>query len=189
MAAAPWNRLAPHPSTGTMSAIDPPPRGQIWIVNNIQKRKNIRDLLLSAAAFGVVEVFVVGHKLLSFESALQFDDTMPGFELPFPITRCATLVECRNLLKTRNPLTQIVGIEILHNAKSVNDKDVFTAAPMAFMVGNEGSGLSDAQVAICDGFVYIPQYGGGTASLNVTVAASIIMHKYAAWARSSVHCS
>ncbi|KDO26455.1 hypothetical protein SPRG_08258 [Saprolegnia parasitica CBS 223.65] len=171
-----------------MSAIEATPRGQIWIINNIQKRKNIRDLLLSAAAFGVVEAYVVGHKLLSFEAALlQFADS--GFELPFPITRCATLVECRSLLKTQNPSTRIVGIEILHNAKSVNDPDVFTEAPMAFMVGNEGSGLSDAQVAICDGFVYIPQYGGGTASLNVTVAASIIMHKYAVWARPSAHRS
>lgn len=31
---------------------------------------------------------------------------------------------------------------------------------------------------ICDFFVYIPQYGGGTASLNVTVAASIVLHHF-----------
>jgi len=31
-------------------------------------------------------------------------------------------------------------------------------------------------------FVYIPQYGGGTASLNVTVAASIVLHHFAVWA-------
>ena len=34
----------------------------------------------------------------------------------------------------------------------------------------------------CDSFVYIPQYGVGTASLNVAVAASIILHHYAVWA-------
>ncbi|OQR91181.1 hypothetical protein ACHHYP_04915 [Achlya hypogyna] len=162
------------------------PRGQIWIINNIQKRKNIRDLLLSATAFGVSEVFVVGQKLLSFEAALHFEDSLPGFKLPYPITRCRTLDECKALLLARDPSTRVIGIEILHSAKSVNDPDVFVAdAPMAFMVGNEGSGLSDAQVAICDGFVYIPQYGGGTASLNVTVAASIIMHRYAVWAATN----
>ena len=37
-------------------------------------------------------------------------------------------------------------------------------------------------MAICDGFVYIPQYGPGTASLNVAVAASIILHRFATWA-------
>ena len=31
---------------------------------------------------------------------------------------------------------------------------------------------------MCDFFVYIPQYGGGTASLNVTVAASIVLHHF-----------
>jgi hypothetical protein len=35
---------------------------------------------------------------------------------------------------------------------------------------------------LCDAFVYIPQYGAGTASLNVTVAASIILHHFALWA-------
>ncbi len=32
---------------------------------------------------------------------------------------------------------------------------------------------------ICDFFVYIPQYGAGTGSLNVTVAASIVLHHFA----------
>jgi hypothetical protein len=30
--------------------------------------------------------------------------------------------------------------------------------------------------------VYIPQHGPGTASLNVTVAASIVLHHFATWA-------
>lgn len=46
--------------------------------------------------------------------------------------------------------------------------------------------MNAAQVAICDAFVIIPQYGGGTASLNVTVAASIIMHSFAVWAQIPV---
>ncbi|CAN0310824.1 unnamed protein product [Ectocarpus sp. 13 AM-2016] len=52
------------------------------------------------------------------------------------------------------------------------------------MPGNEastGSGMSEQQKACCDSFVYISQHGGGTASLNVTVAASIVLHRYAGW--------
>lgn len=41
--------------------------------------------------------------------------------------------------------------------------------------------MSEKQKAYCDSFVYISQYGGGTASLNVTVAASIILHRFSAW--------
>ncbi|KAJ8420336.1 hypothetical protein Cgig2_012620 [Carnegiea gigantea] len=43
----------------------------------------------------------------------------------------------------------------------------------------KGTGLSTKELEICDFFVYIPQYGCGTASLNVTVAASIVLHHFA----------
>ncbi|PQM34013.1 uncharacterized protein Pyn_32402 [Prunus yedoensis var. nudiflora] len=54
-------------------------------------------------------------------------------------------------------------------------------APL-FFFGNEGTGLSAKELEICDFFVYIPQYGSGTASLNVTVAASIVLHQFGVWA-------
>ncbi|URE33762.1 SpoU rRNA Methylase family [Musa troglodytarum] len=46
----------------------------------------------------------------------------------------------------------------------------------------KGTGLSAKECEICDFFVYIPQYGCGTASLNVTVAASIVLHHFGVWA-------
>ena len=42
--------------------------------------------------------------------------------------------------------------------------------------------MNEKQLAMCDHFVYIPQYGQGTASLNVNVAASIVMHHFSTWA-------
>lgn len=51
------------------------------------------------------------------------------------------------------------------------------------MLGNEGSGLNANQMAICDHFVYIPQYTDKTASLNVAIAGSIIFHHFALWAQ------
>lgn len=44
--------------------------------------------------------------------------------------------------------------------------------------------MSDKQKSICDGFIYIPQYGTGTASLNVNVATGIILHQYSNWIQS-----
>lgn len=41
--------------------------------------------------------------------------------------------------------------------------------------------MSQRQIRNCDGFVYIAQFGKGTASLNVAVAGSIVMHRYALW--------
>lgn len=42
--------------------------------------------------------------------------------------------------------------------------------------------MSPRQMRGCDGFVYIAQFGTGTASLNVAVAGSIVMHRFALWA-------
>ena len=52
----------------------------------------------------------------------------------------------------------------------------------AFLMGNEGQGLSEKEKAICDSFVYMPQYQTNTASLNVCVATSIVLHHFAKWA-------
>lgn len=75
---------------------------------------------------------------------------------------------------------RIVGVEITPEALPI-DSHPFSG-PTAFILGNEGQGLSPKQVAMCDSFVYIPQYGAGTASLNVAVATAIVLHHFALWA-------
>jgi hypothetical protein len=47
----------------------------------------------------------------------------------------------------------------------------------------QGTGMSERQMAICDGFVYVSQFGVGTGSLNVCVAGSIVMHRFFLWNR------
>ena len=42
--------------------------------------------------------------------------------------------------------------------------------------------MNEKQLGMCDHFVYIPQFSQGTASLNVNVAASIVMHHFSTWA-------
>lgn len=74
----------------------------------------------------------------------------------------------------------ICGIEITDNARPVQSHPF--SGPTAFLPGNEGDGLHAREMAVCDEIVYIPHYGAGTASLNVTVASSIIFHHFATWA-------
>ena len=75
---------------------------------------------------------------------------------------------------------EVVGVEIVDSAKPINSHPF--SRSVAFMLGNEGQGLSERQIRACDSFVYIPQYGVGTASLNVAVAASIVLHHFGVWA-------
>eukprot|EP00985_Skeletonema_marinoi_P031323 scaffold37627_cov139-Skeletonema_marinoi.AAC.1 len=79
------------------------------------------------------------------------------------------------------PTIQIIGVEI--DPSSVNlENEPFTNST-AFMMGNEGQGMTKKQMSVCDGFVRISQYGGGTASLNVSVAAGLVLHRFFHWSR------
>ena len=74
----------------------------------------------------------------------------------------------------------IVGVEINAAARSIVEQPF--AGSTAFMMGNEGEGLSPKQIRMCDKLVYIPQHGTAV-SLNVNVAAGIVLHRFAAWAQ------
>jgi tRNA G18 (ribose-2'-O)-methylase SpoU len=48
----------------------------------------------------------------------------------------------------------ICGVEIIEGAKPIHTQPF--VGDTVFMLGNEGSGLNERQIAICDQFVYIP---------------------------------
>jgi tRNA G18 (ribose-2'-O)-methylase SpoU len=87
----------------------------------------------------------------------------------------------------------LVRIEILHRiifpntfphqirpeALDLNSPNVFPFPRVALVLGNEGAGMHPSIQQKCDEFVYIPHYGGGTASLNVAVAGSIVFQHFA----------
>lgn len=136
--------------------------GRFLIITNISKKKNVAQLLDTATVYGFVPVLVNSEKIREsltseqLESLLIFDG----------------LKTMREYMKSRQ--VTIVGIEIIEGAVSL-DHYTFPES-IALMPGNEGSGMSSTQIRVCDEFVYIPQYGVGTASLNVHVATGIILH-------------
>nr|XP_043613003.1 putative TrmH family tRNA/rRNA methyltransferase [Erigeron canadensis] len=141
------------------------------VVHNIAKRHNVGTLARSATAFGVTELILVGRR--DFNSFGSHGSTSHVRFRHF-----YTLSDACKFLKEKD--CDICGVEITDNATAVNGHPFKKST--AFLLGNEGSGLSAKECEVCDYFVYIPQYGCGTASLNVTVAASIILHHFAVWA-------
>eukprot|EP00928_Gymnodinium_smaydae_P091335 TRINITY_DN75044_c0_g1_i1.p1 TRINITY_DN75044_c0_g1~~TRINITY_DN75044_c0_g1_i1.p1 ORF type:complete len:238 (+),score=64.16 TRINITY_DN75044_c0_g1_i1:106-819(+) len=138
------------------------------ILFNVGKRQNFGTLLRSACAFGVSEVCVVGAKKLatfgnqgtSSHAPFRYFDSLEGAKLD---------------LKSRG--VRVCGVEITPEATPIHECRF--EGSTAFMLGNEGHGMTPAQRAVCDFFVYIPQYSGATASLNVAVAGSIVLHHFA----------
>lgn len=120
---------------------------------------------------GVSRILVIGRKKLSTHGN-QMTNRFMEFVFFDHLREC-----CAQLRKEG---FTILGVEIGPTARSVVEHP-FTG-PTAFLFGNEGRGLDESHVKLCDGLVYIPQYGVGTASLNVVVAAGIVLHRFAVWA-------
>ena len=143
------------------------------LIYHVAKKSNIGTILRSAVALGVREIVVVGKggKLQTFgnKGTVQYVK-FSNFE---------NLAAAVAYLKADG--FSIVGVEISDTALDVASHP-FTGNT-CFMFGNEGQGLIDKAIAVCDRLVYIKQMGCGTASLNVAVAAGIVLHHFATWAK------
>ncbi|XP_072997081.1 uncharacterized protein [Typha latifolia] len=163
----PMASSSPPPEEKTVPAVE-----SLIIVHNVAKRHNVGTLARSATAFGVSEMVLVGRRDFNSFGAHGSVSHLRFRHFPSLSLAAAYLKVDRGC--------DICGVEIADGALSI------TAHPFkrstAFLLGNEGTGLSEKECEICDFFVYIPQYGGGTASLNVTVAASIVLHHFGTWA-------
>ena len=152
----------------------PPPL--YLVLNAIGKDKNIGSLLRTAVAFGVKEVCVCGANARSVTTFGAKGTERYGTIRDFPGR--GGLEACSQWLREQG--VALIGLEITKDAVPITSQP-FTG-PTAIMPGNETMGLTDAQKALCDGFTYIPQYGNGTASLNVAAATAIALHSFASWA-------
>ena len=137
------------------------------IICGIGKVNNVDALCFAAAAHGLRPVIVGLHSLIAED---HFTDIQP----PFDILRFATLSELRLFLRE----IPLIGIEILDSAVPFMEYSLPPDGRIALMPGNEGTGLNKPQIEACQGFIYVPQLGAGTASLNVHVATSLILHRY-----------
>ena len=160
-----------HQTTVTSARSDGKPAFYI-IIHNVAKKQNIGTMMRSAAAFGAAGMFVVGRK----KSTTMFGSF--GTNKHVKVAYFDKLQEAVDHAKTLGCV--IWGVEIDSRAVSIV-KHPFHGS-VAFLMGNEGHGLTDKERQVVDRYVYIPHYGNGTASLNVTVASSIIFQHYATWA-------
>lgn len=170
------------------------------IVSNLQSESNIGNIVRSASIFGCEECLVVGQKRyrMTGDHGARFD---------LPRRHVYTHADARDYLLqsdkdqdegASNSRIRIYGVEIMANASPIMRYDHETGIMhfpfrrewkgAAFIFGNEGQGLSDKQREICDEFLFIPQtrggssMGGGSASMNVACAATVILQAYCTWA-------
>ena len=161
------------PSTAAVNSDKP---ASYLLLHNVGKKQNWGTLLRSAAAFGITDVLVVGGHKVSLHGN-------QGTSCHTKFRNFDTLKDAKVWLAEKG--AKLCGVEIMAESKDVS-KHPFTG-PTCFMLGNEGIGMNQPQKDACDEFVYIPQYSGATASLNVAIAGSIVFHHFALWADYNEH--
>jgi len=147
----------------------------VVVVYNVAKKRNVGDIVRSAVAFGASRFIVVGARKLQMFGSFGTSSFIAIESYQGKIADC--------LDGLRKEGYALIGIEISPDARSITSQPAPFAQKSAFILGNEGSGLSEAVIKLCDWLVYIPQYGTGTASLNVCVAASIVLQHFAVFAQ------
>ncbi|KAJ0093722.1 hypothetical protein Patl1_25516 [Pistacia atlantica] len=147
------------------------------VVHNIAKRHNVGTLARSATAFGVSEMILIGRR--DFNAFGSHGSTSHVNFRHFH-----SLTDARQFLKSKD--CDICGVEITHDAVAVNQHSFKKST--AFLLGNENDPDFWAQAFLLKNVRYViflstfPTMGPGTASLNVTVAASIVLHHFGVWA-------
>lgn len=147
-------------------------RTSILVLHNIAKKKNFGELIRTAAAMGVEEIVVVGAAKLATHGC-------HGTAAHIKFSHFGNFKDACEYLRDVRKAT-LCGVEITPDAHAVH-KHPFRGTT-AFLMGNEGQGLTPTQLAACEQFVYIPQHSAATASLNVNAACAVVLHHFAMWA-------
>ena len=144
------------------------------LLSNLQSGSNIGSICRNCLAFNVTEVVVVGKP--DFRGKMRQADRGAKARLAF-INFPSTSAAVDYLKNDKGCL--MIGLEIMPTAKSLVDYHFPADRNVAFLLGNEGGGLNEAQRRACDDFVYIPQYSEGLASINVACCSAIVLQRYA----------
>ena len=126
---------------------------------------NIGSVLRSCNAFGGKEMYYYGRK--------HYDRR--GTVGTHHYTSMIHVHEHEHLLELKKQYTFVALENTVQGAESLYDFE-WPNNPL-LVVGEEGTGITNDMLALCDRFVFIPQYGS-VRSLNAAVASSIAMNDF-----------
>ncbi|MDD5541866.1 MAG: 23S rRNA (guanosine(2251)-2'-O)-methyltransferase RlmB [Acidobacteriia bacterium] len=141
------------------------------LLDQVEDPHNLGAVLRTAAAAGVEGLIITERRSVGLTSTVAKAAT--GALEDVPVVRVTNLVQAIELLKQAN--IWIVGVEADAEKRwtEVDFRD-----PVALVFGSEGEGMRRLVREHCDWVVSLPlNRGGGVSSLNVSVAAGILMYE------------
>ncbi len=147
---------------------DPP---KILVADGIQDIRNIGAISRSCVAFGV-DLLIVGVKANAEigEGAIK---SSAGALLKLPVARVSSLSNTLTYLKSWG-IPQIAASE--KTDQTMDRSSIQDLTSWALWMGNEDKGLSRERLALMD-HIWLIKMTGNMDSLNVSVAAGILLHE------------
>jgi tRNA G18 (ribose-2'-O)-methylase SpoU len=142
----------------------------IAVLENIRSAYNVGSVFRTADAFLIESVFITGytatppHKEIT-KTALGAQDSVDWKY--FTTTKEA-------IEELKNEQYEVFAVEQVTNSISLKNIAELSADKIAFIFGNEVTGVDEEIISLCDGCVEIPQFGMKH-SLNISVAAGIVL--------------
>ncbi|MCX8481881.1 MAG: RNA methyltransferase [Sediminibacterium sp.] len=140
------------------------------VMENIFNPHNIAAVMRTCDSVGIQDLYVVNtilppYKFIGKKTSSSADKwiTMHNFN---------NLQDCVKVL--RNNYKKIYATHLSKQANSIYDVDLTDS--MAIVFGNEGTGVSEEMISLCDGNLFIPQIGM-IQSLNISVACAVILYE------------
>ena len=140
---------------------------KILILDNIQDPGNLGTIIRSAVAFNI-DTIVLSNDTVDLYNPKVVRATQ-GLMFHINILK-KDLLEFIPILKGDY---KILGTRVTHGK---NIKTLEKNSKFAIIMGNEGNGVKDEIIELCDEFIYI-EMNDNCESLNVAVATSIILYE------------
>lgn len=141
--------------------------GPFLLLDGVQDPGNVGTMIRTAAAAGFQGVFLGAGTVDLYNPKTLRSAQGSHFHLEIYEGALEDFI-----LKFKKNNLPVLGTAL--NLEAQSYKEIEIDIPFALMVGNEGAGIRDELLGFIDTNVYIPMKGN-TESLNVAIAASILM--------------
>lgn len=142
----------------------------ILLLDEIEDPHNLGAILRSAAAAGISAVLVPKHRQAPVNATVY--KTSAGTAGRIPIVRVGNLNQC--IMELKDAGFWIAGLDVEGDQKLWA---LEVDRPLAFVIGNEGSGIRQKTLEHCDYRITIPMHNK-VESLNASVSAALICYEW-----------
>lgn len=141
------------------------------LLDDVRSRHNVGSVFRTADAFGVERILLCGFT--PCPPHREIEKTALGATLSVPWNHEPEVLVAVRRLQAEG--YRVVAVEQTAGAIALADFPWEQQQPIALVLGNELSGVSEAVVAACDAALIIPQRGTKH-SLNVSVCAGVVLY-------------